>query len=111
MDKKNGNIKNVVILGSGCAGHTAAIYAGRANLEPIVLEGREAGGQLSLTTTVENFPGFPDGVDGFELIASMKKQAARFGAIYLDEEALGANLTTSPFEVTTKAEGVLDETA
>src|SRR5579862_4815111 len=73
-------MENVIIVGTGCAGLTAAIYTARANLSPLVLEGGEPGGQLSTTTLVENFPGFPEGVDGPLLIMNMKQQAAKFGA-------------------------------
>lgn len=94
MDK---SVRNVVILGSGCSGLTAAIYAARANLNPLVVEGHEPGGQLSITTLVENFPGFPDGIQGPELIENMKKQAARFGAEYMMGHLVSADFTKRPF--------------
>src|SRR6202050_5440412 len=102
-------IRDTVILGSGCAGLTAAIYAARSNLKPLVLEGHEPGGQLSITTLVENFPGWPDGIQGPELIENMKKQAARFGATYdhaleslVDTGAPPIPLHTSPCEIQTR---------
>src|SRR5437870_10758143 len=90
-------IRNTVILGSGCSGLTAAIYAARANLKPLVLEGHEPGGQLSLTTLVENFPGFPEGIQGPELIENMKQQAMRFGADIESKQLVSADLTERPF--------------
>ncbi|HEY3663191.1 MAG TPA: thioredoxin-disulfide reductase [Chthoniobacterales bacterium] len=85
-------MEKVIIVGSGCAGLTAAIYAARANLSPLVLEGGQPGGQLSTTTLVENFPGFPEGIDGPQLIMNMHKQAENFGARFSYAEATGLEL-------------------
>lgn len=90
---------NVIVIGSGCAGNTAAIYSARASLEPLVVEGLEAGGQLTLTTDVENFPGFPEGIMGPELVDRMKQQAQRFGATYKQGEVTRADLSQRPFKL------------
>jgi thioredoxin reductase (NADPH) len=103
-------MRNVVILGSGCAGNTAAIYTARANLDPLVMEGLEVGGQLSLTTEVENFPGFPEGILGPELIENMKKQAKRFGAEYKTGEVTKVDLSKRPFTLWTSEETIETKT-
>jgi len=90
---------NVVIIGSGCAGLTAAIYAARANLKPLILDGHEPGGQLSLTTHVENFPGFPEGIMGPELIENMRKQAHKFGTEFKSGAVTEVDLSKRPFKI------------
>jgi thioredoxin reductase (NADPH) len=94
---------NTVILGSGCSGLTAAIYASRANLSPLVLEGHEPGGQLSMTTLVENFPGWPEGIQGPELVDNMHKQAERFGATFKLAHLHKVDLSTRPYKLETSA--------
>jgi thioredoxin reductase (NADPH) len=93
--------RNTVILGSGCAGLTAAIYSARAGLAPLVLEGHEPGGQLSITTLVENFPGWPEGIQGPDLIDNMKKQAARFGAVFEQAHLSRVELGSHPIKLHT----------
>jgi thioredoxin reductase (NADPH) len=95
--------RETVILGSGCAGLTAALYTARAGLKPLVLEGHEPGGQLSITSLVENFPGWPDGIHGPELIDNIKKQAARFGAEYQLAHLVSVDTGLHPFRLQTSA--------
>jgi thioredoxin reductase (NADPH) len=97
---------NVVIIGSGCAGNTAAIYTARANLKPIVVSGHEAGGQLSLTTLVENYPGFPEGIYGPELVENMKKQAEHFGAEFMHGSVIDTDFSQRPFRVNIEGDWV-----
>ena len=104
------NARDTVILGTGCAGLTAAIYAARANLKPLVIEGHEPGGQLSITTLVENFPGWPEGIQGPQLIENMKQQAARFGAEFRMGHVSAADLSKRPLELKVGSETIRTRT-
>ena len=103
-------MRNVVIIGSGPAGYTAAIYTARANLSPLLIEGLQVGGQLSITTEVDNFPGFPQGVMGPELMESMKKQAARFGTEFLPELVTKVDFSARPFRLYTDEQTIETKT-
>jgi len=103
-------MEKVVIIGSGCAGWTAALYTARANLSPLVLTGRQPGGLLTTTSIVENFPGFPEGVDGYELMTRMQKQAERFGARASFGTVEKIDLSRSPFRLVADGESIETET-
>src|SRR5438309_1837573 len=104
------NSEDVVIIGTGCAGLTAAIYTARANLNPIVFTGTMPGGLLTTTSIVENFPGFPDGIDGYEMMTKLQKQAERFGARVKFATVEAADLSKRPFVLTVDGERVLTKT-
>ena len=101
-------MEKVVIIGAGAAGLTSAIYTARANLEPLVIEGMQPGGQLTTTSDVENYPGFPEGVDGSVLMAHMRVQAERFGARYQFGEVLQSDLSQRPFKLTLTGDEVIE---
>src|ERR1039457_4777740 len=103
-------MEKVAIIGSGCAGLTAALYAARANLRPLVLTGHQPGGLLTTTTVVENYPGFPEGIDGYELMTRMQKQAERFGARVKFGSVEAVDLSQQPFTLTVDGEPVAAET-
>jgi thioredoxin reductase (NADPH) len=104
------SVRNVVIIGAGCSGLTAALYTARANLSPLVLQGHEPGGQLSLTTLVENFPGFPEGIQGPELVDNIRKQAEKFGALVEMKHLVSADLSKRPFRLRLGADEILART-
>jgi thioredoxin reductase (NADPH) len=103
----NPSVENVVIIGTGCAGLTAAIYTGRANLNPLVLEGPLPGGQLTTTSEVENFPGYPHGIDGFQLMQNLREQATRFGTRFEQALVTSVDFTSMPRKLITAERTIL----
>jgi thioredoxin reductase (NADPH) len=103
-------VENVIIVGTGCAGLTAAIYTGRANLQPLVLEGILPGGQLTTTSEVENFPGFPEGIDGYQLMQNLRKQAEKFGTRYESGSVQGIDTAKWPYTLKLSDREILAKT-
>src|SRR3954468_15015251 len=101
------SVENVVIVGTGCAGLTAAIYTGRANLSPLILEGSLPGGQLTTTSEVENFPGYPEGIDGFQLMDNLRKQAAKFGTRFEQALITSVDFSSQPLKLRTSEREIL----
>ncbi len=101
-------MEKVVIIGAGAAGYTAAIYTARANLEPVIIEGMQPGGQLTTTNDVENYPGFPEGIDGPTLMAQMRAQAEKFGTRFQFGEVIKADLSQRPFKLTITGDEVIE---
>ncbi|EAT58660.1 thioredoxin reductase [Chlorobium ferrooxidans DSM 13031] len=99
MTNMEREVRDIVIMGTGPAGYTAAIYTGRSNLKPLIIEGLQPGGQLMITTEIENFPGFPEGIRGPELMSKMREQAAKFGAEFLAGSVTEVDLSRSPFSL------------
>ena len=104
------SVENVVIVGTGCAGLTAAVYAGRANLNPLVLEGTLPGGQLTTTSEVENFPGFPEGIDGFQLMDNVRRQATRFGTRFEQALIQSVDFSSQPLRLKAADRDILTKT-
>lgn len=103
----NSHVEKLIIIGSGPAGLTAAIYASRGSLNPLVIAGREAGGQLTLTSDVDDFPGFETGIQGPDLMAKIRKQAERFDTRFINEDVISVNLKKQPFEITTESQKLI----
>lgn len=110
MNRSQAEVEKLIIVGSGPAGLTAAIYAARGNLKPLVIAGREAGGQLTLTTDVDDFPGFEMGIQGPELMAKMRKQAERFKTRFVSEDVVSVDLTVKPFKIRTETRNLSTKT-